>query len=41
MTIFVANFDGETEEQDLKALFDKFGPVNDVHIPCDWKRESR
>ena len=37
MTIFVANFESETEEQELKELFEKFGTVNDVHIPCDWK----
>jgi len=27
MTIFVANFDSETEEQDLKVLFENFGTV--------------
>jgi RNA recognition motif-containing protein len=37
MTIFVANFDHDTEEADLRVLFEKFGTVNDVHIPCDWK----
>jgi len=37
MTIFVANFDDETEESDLRTLFENFGTVNDVHIPQDWK----
>jgi len=37
MTIFVANFDSETEEQDLKVLFENFGTVNDVHIARDWR----
>ena len=35
MTIFVANFDSETEESDLRALFENFGKVNDVHIVCN------
>src|SRR5438445_7841439 len=37
MTIFVANFDSETEESDLRVLFENFGTVNDVHIVCDWR----
>jgi hypothetical protein len=37
MTIFVAKFDYETEESDLKVLFANFGTVNDVHIPSDWR----
>ena len=37
MTIFVANFDSKTEESDLRTLFENFGVVNDVHIPCDWR----
>ena len=37
MTIFVANFDSKTEELDLRTLFEYFGTVNDVHIPCDWR----
>jgi RNA recognition motif-containing protein len=37
MTIFVANFDSKTEESDLRELFEHFGVVNDVHIPCDWR----
>ena len=37
MTIFVANFDPETEEADLKELFGDFGKVNDVHICMDWR----
>jgi RNA recognition motif-containing protein len=35
MTIFVANFDHDTEETDLRVLFEKFGTVNDVHICMD------
>lgn len=37
MTIFVANFDHDTEETDLRVLFEKFGTVNDVHIRMDWR----
>jgi cold-inducible RNA-binding protein len=37
MTIFVANFDRETEEEDLKVLFENFGTVNDVTIARDWR----
>jgi RNA recognition motif-containing protein len=37
MTIFVANFDHDTEEADLRILFEKFGTVNDVHIASDWR----
>jgi|HubBroStandDraft_6_1064221.scaffolds.fasta_scaffold2482755_2 RNA recognition motif-containing protein len=37
MTIFVANFDKETEEADLKELFQDFGKVNDVHICTNWE----
>ncbi len=37
MTIFVANFDYDTEEADLKELFQDFGKVNDVQICRDWK----
>jgi RNA recognition motif-containing protein len=37
MTIFVANFDSDTEESDLRTLFENFGVVNDVHIACNWR----
>jgi cold-inducible RNA-binding protein len=37
MTIFVANFDSDTDELDLKTLFEKFGLVLDVQIAIDWK----
>ena len=37
MTIFVANFDRETEEGDLRVLFENFGTVNDVYICADRK----
>lgn len=32
MTIFVANFDNQTDESDLRTLFENFGTVNDVYI---------
>jgi RNA recognition motif-containing protein len=35
VTIFVANFDYETEESDLQTLFENFGTVNDVYIVRD------
>ena len=37
MTIFVANFDSDTDESDLRTLFEKFGLVLDVQIAIDWK----
>ena len=37
MTIFVANFSYETEEADLKELFEDFGKVNDVQIYRDFR----
>ena len=41
MTIFVANFDAETEESDLKTLFENFGTVMDVYIAEDWRTGER
>jgi RNA recognition motif-containing protein len=41
MTIFVANFDSDTEEHDLKVPFENFGTVNDVHIASDWSTGER
>jgi cold-inducible RNA-binding protein len=35
MTIFVANFDNETDESDLQTLFENFGTVEDVYIMTD------
>jgi RNA recognition motif-containing protein len=28
---------GDTDEEDLKVLFENFGVVNDVHIAHDWR----
>ena len=39
MTICEANFDPETEEADLKTLFENFGTVNHVHIAFDSNDE--
>ena len=36
MTIFVANFNKETEESDLKELFEEYGTVRYVEIRRDW-----
>ena len=32
MNIFVANFDQDTDEEDLEVLFGNFGTVTDVNI---------
>ena len=40
MTIFVANFDYETEESDFKTLFGNFGTVEDVQIARHWRTDK-
>ena len=38
MEIFVANFDTDTDEEDLKALFSQYGRVTSVDI---WENSSK
>jgi RNA recognition motif-containing protein len=40
MVLFVANFDEQTDEEDLRVLFSHYGEVMDVHIFRDRETEE-